>query len=108
MYLLGIVSYLYRQVKVKFRGNLESIQPIPELKYREFSYATGALTFDGFSASSWTLSTSDGVPKTYYIPAAEKQGGTAKRKKSFAAGVDGTGQCVAILTSGGDSQGNYA
>ena len=30
-----------------------------------------------------------------------------KRKMSFAGGVDGTGQSIAILTSGGDSQGIF-
>lgn len=31
--------------------------------------------------------------------------GRLERKMSFAGGVDGTGQSIAILTSGGDSQG---
>ena len=35
----------------------------------------------------------------------QQQRGTLSRKMSFAGGVDGTGQSIAILTSGGDSQG---
>ena len=50
-----------------------------------------------FEDEVWT-DTIDGKRRREKIP--------LSRKMSFAGGVDGTGQSIAILTSGGDSQGN--
>ena len=97
LHLLSIIHYFYRrlaaQIQIRIITEQNHNAPAPVLNQRTRKRIPNSI--DGaLYGETFTPSTGD-----------NKMDGLGS-KKSFAGGVNGFGQCVAVLTSGGDAQGN--
>ena len=86
---MSFATYIYRKILLHIRNQQQHALLPPERREHKVGD---------------TVSFSD---DTSHSPRGKRQQSHTylRRKMSFAGGVDGHGQCIAILTSGGDSQG---
>ena len=92
-YFMSIASYFWRRVSLILREQSRTIKYQPYENERETPDRQKTISFSGDET--------DALQKHHK----KSNHRVAQRSMSFAAGVNGYGQSIAILTSGGDSQG---